>query len=221
MSQAGSYKINMTPPIPGLVSTLTGDSGGPVSPDGAGNINIVGGTGVTVVDNPGTHTLTINTSADLTLTGDSGGAVSPDGSGNINIVGSSGIVVSDNPGTHTLTISTTGGSGFTWSVITADQSAVAGNGYICNKGSTLVLTLPATSAIGDLIEVTGINNATGWSIAQNAGQIIHFGAADTTTGVAGSLASTLTRDSVKIVCMVAGASAEWNVLSSIGNLNVT
>lgn len=113
-----------------------------------------------------------------------------------------------------------GGGGFSWSVITASQSAVAGNGYIANSAGTLVLTLPATSAIGDLIEVTGINNATGWSIAQNAGQQIHFGAADTTIGVTGSLSSTLTRDSVRIVCVVAGASAEWNVLSSVGNLNV-
>lgn len=45
----------------GPVLTLTGNSGGAVSPNGAGNINVVGdGTTITVVDNPGTNTLTIS-----------------------------------------------------------------------------------------------------------------------------------------------------------------
>lgn len=39
---------------------LTGDTGGVVHPDVNGNINILGGTGVTVAGNPGTNTLTIN-----------------------------------------------------------------------------------------------------------------------------------------------------------------
>lgn len=42
------------------VETLTGDTGGAVSPDVAFNINIVGGTGIDVVGNPITHTLTIS-----------------------------------------------------------------------------------------------------------------------------------------------------------------
>ena len=41
------------------VLTLTGDSGGAVPP-AAGNINILGGVGVTVTGNPGTNTLTID-----------------------------------------------------------------------------------------------------------------------------------------------------------------
>lgn len=39
---------------------LTGDTGGVVHPDINGNINIIGGTGVTVDGDPGTNTLTIN-----------------------------------------------------------------------------------------------------------------------------------------------------------------
>jgi hypothetical protein len=47
------------------LETLEGDTGGPVSPDGSGNINVIGGSGtVTVTGNPGTHTLTIETSND-------------------------------------------------------------------------------------------------------------------------------------------------------------
>lgn len=44
-----------------VVETLTGNSGGPVGPDAAFNIDILGNTstGITVVGNAGTHTLTI------------------------------------------------------------------------------------------------------------------------------------------------------------------
>ena len=63
----------------GGVLTLTGNSGGAVSPT-AGNINVVGdGTTITVAGNPGTSTLTISSlvSAGITsITGDIGGAQS-------------------------------------------------------------------------------------------------------------------------------------------------
>lgn len=130
-----------------------------------------------------------------------------------------GAGISVTPGANTITIASTAGD--TWSIITADQSAVAGNGYICNKAGLLTLTLPATSVAGDIIEVTGMNTNLGWKIAQNAGQQIHYGAANTTVGVTGSLASALTYDAVKIVCNVAGASAEWIVLSSVGVLTIS
>jgi len=112
------------------------------------------------------------------------------------------------------------GGGIGWSVIVADQSAVAGNGYICNKAGLLTLTLPASGAIGDIIQVTGINTALGWRIAQNANQQIFLGTTSTTVGVAGSLSSINIRDSVEMVCVVAGASTVWNVISSVGNLTI-
>lgn len=155
-----------------------------------------------------------------TLTGNSGGSVGPTG-GTINVVGGTDITVVGNPGTSTLTISATGAAVFTWSVITANQTAAVQNGYIANKASTLVLLLPATAAIGNIIRVTGINTATGWQITQNAGQQIFFGATSTTSGTGGSLASTAIRDSVELVCVVAGASTVWNVISSVGNITVT
>lgn len=72
----------------GNLETLTGNSGGVVSPDGSSNINVVGdGTTITVVGNPATHTLTISalgTGIIETLTGDSGGAIAPV-AGNINV----------------------------------------------------------------------------------------------------------------------------------------
>ncbi len=46
----------------GPIVELTGNSGGPVMPDGGGNINIVGSGDITVTGNPGTNTLTISDS---------------------------------------------------------------------------------------------------------------------------------------------------------------
>ncbi len=130
-----------------------------------------------------------------------------------------GTNISVTPGANTITIASTGSASFAWSVETANLNMVVNHGYICNKASALVLTLPTTSVVGSIIEVTGINTALGWQVAQNASQIIHFGTSNTTTGVAGSLASTAIRDSIKMVCVV--ADLEWNVLSSIGNITVT
>lgn len=48
------------------VETLTGNSGGAVGPNGAGNINVLGADNITVTGNPGTNTLTI-TDTDNTI----------------------------------------------------------------------------------------------------------------------------------------------------------
>jgi hypothetical protein len=112
------------------------------------------------------------------------------------------------------------GGVFAWTVITIDQTAVVNNGYIANKAGTLALLLPATAAIGDIIRVTGINTATGWQITQAANQQIFFGTSSTTLGATGTLTSFAIRDSVEMVCVVAGASTIWNIISSIGNPSI-
>lgn len=127
-----------------------------------------------------------------------------------------GISITNGAGTITIAATT----GLAWSVITADQSAATGNGYICNKAGLLTLTLPASPTAGDIFAVTGINTALGWKIAQNANQQIFFGTSSTTVGTGGSLASINTRDSVMLVCGVGGASATWNVINSVGNITV-
>ncbi len=58
MSQAGIFISGAHPSGP--IQTLTGNSGGPVGPDGAGNIDILGGTGINIVGSPGANTLTVN-----------------------------------------------------------------------------------------------------------------------------------------------------------------
>lgn len=151
-----------------------------------------------------------------TLTGNSGGPVGPT-AGNINVVGSGSVSVAGNPGTSTLTISTSG-AGLSWSAISASQTLVVKNGYICvSPGGALSLALPATSVVGDVIVVT-LDGSTSFTITQSAGQQIRIGNAATTAGVGGSLASTQQGDSIFMVCSV--ANLKWNVLSSMGNPTV-
>lgn len=108
--------------------------------------------------------------------------------------------------------------GITWVEVTGtSQSAAVNKGYITNNAGLVTVTLPSTAAVGDTVEVTG-KGAGGWKIAQNASGVIHFGNLDTTTGTGGSIASTATRDGVRLVCVV--ANNEWNLLSSVGNITI-
>jgi len=130
-----------------------------------------------------------------------------------------GIGVSITNAAGSITIATTGG-GLTWSAPTIDAGITVNNGYIANKAGLLTMTLPATAVLGDTIIITGINTAVGWRIAQNANQQIFFGILSTTLGIGGYLEATNIRDTVEIVCVVAGASTVWNVIRSIGNITV-
>ena len=128
-----------------------------------------------------------------------------------------GTGISITPGAGTITIASTAVAPFTWTVETADQNMVVNHGYIANKAGLLTLTLPAVSAVGDIVEVTGINTALGWRISQNAGNTIYVGTITTTPGVGGYLASSAIHDSIKLVC--ATANAHWVAVTGlIGNL---
>ena len=62
MSQITRYGTGGSPAPE--IETLTGNTGGPVGPDGAFNINILGADGVVTTGNPGTNTITITQSGD-------------------------------------------------------------------------------------------------------------------------------------------------------------
>ncbi len=207
--------------------SITGDSGGALSGSAftftggttgltfSGSGSTVTLTGTLVVANGGSGRATATAYAVIC-----GGTTSTGAHQSIAAVGSTGQVLTSNGAGALPTFQAAAAGGLTWSVITANQTAVVANGYICNKATTLVLTLPASGAIGDIIEVTGINVATGWQIAQSANQQIFFGNTQTTLGATGTLTSSAIRDSIKIVCVVSGSSTVWNVLSSVGNITV-
>ena len=84
----------------------------------------------------------------------------------------------------------------------ATQAMAVDTEYTTNRGAGIVAyTLPAAASVGEVIEVVG-SSANGWSIAQNAGQTIHFSLVDTTPGVGGSLASANRYDCVRLKCTV-------------------
>ena len=153
---------------------------------------------------PGTNSLTL-TAPPITITG-------------------SGVTVTGSPvslgGTVTLTV---GAGGTPWVSVTGTTQAIAVNtGYIADNAAQVVFTLPATAAIGDTFYITGDGTAgtAGWQLKQNANQRVFFGSTSTTIGTGGSLTSTNQLDSIRAVCVVAGASSIWNIINSVGNVIV-
>lgn len=114
----------------------------------------------------------------------------------------------------TATISATG-SGVSWSSITGSQALLVNNGYFVTSGA-LALTLPTTSAVGDVIEVI-LRGGTSWSIGYTTGQQIFFGNTSCTV-TSGTLASSAAGDWARLIC--SEANLTWVVAGSQGNLTV-
>ena len=97
-----------------------------------------------------------------------------------------GIAITNAAGS--ITVGAVGG-GLTWTVEVADVTpAVVNHGYGCNKAGALAITLPAASAVGDVIAIKGMANS--WNIVQGANQYIQVGAVTSTVGAGGSVSST-------------------------------
>jgi hypothetical protein len=127
-----------------------------------------------------------------------------------------GISIGNGP--NSITISGTG-SGIGWTEVTGtSQAMTADNGYITNNAGLVTLTLPATAAIGTAISVVG-KGVGGWRIAQNSGQHIEVGIAPTTGGVAGSVSSTSSNDSINLICTT--ANTVWTTLGAPQSLGLT
>jgi len=186
-------------------------------------------TGIAKYDGAGTWTATTVTNHAVIVGGSSNALTSiplTDGQLAIGSTGNDPVAANLTAGTGVSITNASGavtinavGAGLTWTVITgASQAMAVNNGYIANRAGTVAFTLPTTSAVGSIIAVTGINTATGWSIAYTTGQQIFFGTQSATI-TTGTLASTNIRDTVFLVCVVANTT--WNVISSIGNITVT
>lgn len=207
----------------GNAFTFTGGTTGIVF-NGAGTTETLGGT--LVVANGGTGRATLTNhgllvgagTAAITQLADATNGQLPIGSTGADPVLATltaGIGISITNGAGSIAIAATGMGAFTWSVITADQTAVVNNGYFCNKAGTLALALPAASAVGDTIQVTNENTALGVQFTQAAGQQILIGNTNTTLGATGTLTSSAVGDTLTIVCKV--ANTIWRVTSMVGN----
>lgn len=115
----------------------------------------------------------------------------------------------------------TPGGGSTWLTkadATGDATATVNYAYTINHAtpaSLLTITLPATAAVGDRVEIVG-NTAGMWKLVAAAGDTIKL--LSSTTSAGGYLLATTQYDCVEVVCTVADTT--WVVCKSMGNLTV-
>jgi hypothetical protein len=105
-----------------------------------------------------------------------------------------------------------------WVSVSTSQTAQVNYGYVISGSASQVeLLLPATSSVGDVIEITSAD-ANGWRVTQSAGQSINFTSVTTTVGSSGYIQATQQNDSIKLVCVADNST--WNVVSSMGNIEI-
>jgi len=123
----------------GDIQTLTGDTGGPIPPDTNGNVNILGGTGISIAGVSASNTLTVNsTGGGLSWQVDTTSPISL--VGNIgNIENGASLITYNLPSTCTV--------GDLFAVV-----ASTANGFqiVANAGQTIQLGSTATSSGGTI-----------------------------------------------------------------------
>ena len=105
---------------------------------------------------------------------------------------------------------------FNWAIVGVDTPMLVNNGYMTSSLTTLNMTLPALSAVGDIIRITNLGG--NFTVVQIAGQQITFGDDNTTLGAGGSITTASVGDTVELVCY--NANTGWQVLSSMGNFTI-
>lgn len=110
-------------------------------------------------------------------------------------------------------------TGDAWVNQTATSVTMAVNtGYTASAGASLIIfTLPSVCPLGAWFEINGKDSGL-FTIAQQAGQTIHSGSTSTTTGVSGSVSSTLRYTSIKLRCII--ANTDFEVVSMNGSINI-
>jgi hypothetical protein len=160
----------------GAVTTLTGNSGGAVSPT-LGDILVVGTGDITVTGNPGTSTLTISASAAVadTYTTDSGSAVPA-----LNVLqvrGGTGISTSG--AGNTITIATTGVTNLTYTGVNhaaSPYTVLTSDDYISCDVTAGVITVklpnaPATGKVWIIKDKVGLAAASNITVTTVGGVV--------------------------------------------------
>lgn len=156
------------------LETLTGNTGGAVPPDAAGNIDILGSAPITVAGNPGTNTLTIDTDGTLaiTYTEDTGTATAA--ADNLNVFGDAtqGSVTSGAGSTITITNSDASETQKGVLEISTDAESIAGTATnVAVVPSSLAAKLGTQTANG-IAYGAGTAAALGWTSEPSDGQLI-------------------------------------------------
>lgn len=149
----------------------------------------------------------------LTLTGSNGGNPTISTSaGNLNLTSTGGTV--NVTGAFTVNGSpVSGGGGLTPSEVTGTTQAMTVNtSYVANNASQIIFTLPATSAVGDRLEIVG-KGAGGYRIAQGSGQQMKLADGTvTTSGTGDGLGATYPLGAIELVCTIANTT--WAVVNN-------
>jgi hypothetical protein len=108
---------------------------------------------------------------------------------------------------------------FGWVVVNADTQMLVNTGYLINGAAPLTMTMPAVSAIGDIIRVASFG-ANGMTVLMNPGQTLNFVEVSTSAGGQLDLLATdgVLRGALEIVCT--NASVEFEMISGNGNWDV-
>lgn len=238
----GGTWVEVSQGAAGPVTSLTGNSGGAISPT-AGNINILGagalafaGAGSTL-----TGSITPGTALVATITGDSGGALSPT-AGNINILGTANqITVTGAASTETLSIPAAfiapGSIEATTTVTATLGNITATNGNFVASTAGTGLVLPVTTASGaspqsadgrvGSVTFTGVSIASGASqsfVINNtsitgAGTHILYSMTGATAGSALSIESVTNAASSSTIVVTNGTSA--TMVTSVADITFT
>ena len=230
---SGASAVNINTGTAG--HTVTTTNGIITMVSGAGIISIsndAAATTVNVATGAGVKALTLgstNTSSSVTINTGSGGFKIPSFTNYGALVSNTSGLITDAAATAGYVLTGNSGSapsfqapsagGITWVNVTSATQAMAINtAYVSNDTSTLVtLTLPATAAIGSIVQVQGAGSGL-YTIAQNASQLINFNSVVSTTGTGGSVSSTSQFDSITLVCITANTT--WAVNQSVGTFSV-
>lgn len=157
-------------------------------------------------------------------------------SGGTNAIIGSGVTVnldtslmpSPGSGDTNKVLTATGANAATWQLpsnyqlvyntITSDTTLQVNNGYYVNGSSVSILTLPATSSFGDIIDIIGI--AGGYVIKSNASataQKINVGSSSSDFSSSNAITlriSTSASDTIRLVCV--SANSIWNAEYVVG-----
>jgi hypothetical protein len=123
-------------------------------------------------------------------------------------------------GAHSLAINVASGGFAVTPIAGASQAMVSQTTYIANDAALTTLTLPAASAVGDIINVIGSSlNTGGWTVTYGAGQII-WGPAGHSTATTGNAASAgAAAQTMSIMCTIANTT--WVIYANSGTITLT
>jgi hypothetical protein len=226
------------------LTSLTGDagtataSGGTVTVSGgttglttSGTSHTLSLTGTLVVANGGTGAATLTSHGVLVGAGTSAVAGLTAGTNGQVLLGSTGA----NPAFGTLTTSTgvaytTGAGslainvksgGFAVTPVAGTSQALASQtSFIANSASLTTFTLPASSSVGDIINVVGSAlNTGGWKITYGSGQIIWGPAGSSTITTGNAATGAAAAQTASLMCVVANTT--WVIYANSGTITLT